>query len=137
MKNYRVEISGVRDIYIDCTHSLDENVKSPDEDYNIEVDNPGRLYYGLIPIDIAKDLAAEIIANTSDATHIHIDPNEGNDYTIDFVRLNVIDKDTEEPTEADRIQIQIDDHYRIIEYLKKQKDRLTNGDSSDDDDLPF
>jgi len=136
MKNYKVEIVRLSSIEIDCRDSIDDEINSPVEDYNIEVENKDLLYNGIIPIDKAKTLAGEIIANNSEATHIHIDTCDG-DYIVDFIIMNVRDVDHEPPTESDLIQMEIDQHYAMIDYLKRQKEKLLGIDTSEDDDLPF
>lgn len=140
MKDYQVEIISTCTKDIDCTYSLDLHVQSPDEDYNIEVVGE-KLYNGLIPIEEAKNLAGDILSNTTDATHIHIDPNDGTGYTVDFVKLEVSDADSKVTSYADILQMQIDDLHDTIRHLEKQKKRLLDGKSpfedDDDKDLPF
>ena len=141
MKNYQVKIISTRNNIIDCKYSLDWHIQSPDEDYNIEVVGE-ELYNGLIPMEVAKNLAAEILSDTTDATHIHIDPNDGTEYTVDFVKLEVTDVDTKVPSDADILQMQIDDLHDTIKHLEKQKQRVLEGKDpfgydGEDDDLPF
>lgn len=135
MQKYIVKIESLRTNSIDLTYAIDEYIESPTEDYSIKVVNQAQVYNGLIPVNTITELLKEGIRENPDATHIHVDI-EDDTYIFDFIKLGVKEEGIEEPTPQELIQMEIDALNSKIKDLERTK-AILNGDTSEDDDLPF
>ena len=135
MQKYIVKIESLRTNSIDLTYAIDEYIESPTEDYSIKVVNQAQVYNGLIPVNTITELLQGGIRENPEATHIHVDI-EDDTYIFDFIKLGVKEEGTEEPTKQELIQMEIDALNSKIKDLERTKSIL-NGDTSEDDDLPF
>jgi len=135
MQKYIVKIESLRTNSIDLTYAIDEYIESPTEDYSIKVVNQAQVYNGLIPVNTITELLQGGIRENPEATHIHVDI-EDDTYIFDFIKLGVKEEGTEEPTPQELIQMEIDDLNSKIKDLERTK-AILNGDTSEDDDLPF
>ena len=135
MQKYIVKIESLETNRIDLTYAIDEHIESPTEDYSIKVVNQAQVYNGLIPVNTITELLQRGIRENPEATHIHVDI-EDDTYIFDFIKLGVKEEGTEEPTPQELIQMEIDDLHSKIKDLERTK-AILNGDTSEDDDLPF
>ena len=135
MQKYIVKIESLRTNSIDLTYAIDEYIESPTEDYSIKVVNQAQVYNGLIPVNTITELLQGGIRENPEATHIHVDI-EDDTYIFDFIKLGVKEEGTEEPTPQELIQMEIDELQSKIKDLERTK-AILNGDTSEDDDLPF
>ena len=135
MQKYIVKIESLRTNSIDLTYAIDEYIESPTEDYSIKVVNQAQVYNGLIPVNTITELLQRGIRENPEATHIHVDI-EDDTYIFDFIKLGVKEEGTEEPTPQELIQMEIDELQSKIKDLERTK-AILNGDTSEDDDLPF
>lgn len=135
MQKYIVKIESLRTNSIDLTYAIDEYIESPTEDYSIKVVNQAQVYNGLIPVNTITELLKGGIRENPDATHIHVDI-EDDTYIFDFIKLEVKEEGIEEPTPQELIQMEIDALNSKIKDLERTK-AILNGDTSEDDDLPF
>ncbi len=135
MQKYIVKIESLRTNSIDLAYAIDEYIESPTEDYSIKVVNQAQVYNGLIPVNTITELLQRGIRENPEATHIHVDI-EDDTYIFDFIKLGVKEEGTEEPTPQELIQMEIDDLNSKIKDLERTK-AILNGDTSEDDDLPF
>jgi hypothetical protein len=135
MQKYIVKIESLETNRIDLTYAIDEHIESPTEDYSIKVVNQAQVYNGLIPVNTITELLQGGIRENPEATHIHVDI-EDDTYIFDFIKLGVKEEGTEEPTPQELIQMEIDDLNSKIKDLERTK-AILNGDTSEDDDLPF
>jgi hypothetical protein len=135
MQKYIVKIESLRTNSIDLTYAIDEYIESPTEDYSIKVVNQAQVYNGLIPVNTITELLQGGIRENPEATHIHVDI-EDDTYIFDFIKLGVKEEGTEEPTQQELIQMEIDALNSKIKDLERTK-AILNGDTSEDDDLPF
>ena len=135
MQKYIVKIESLRTNSIDLAYAIDEYIESPTEDYSIKVVNQAQVYNGLIPVNTITELLQGGIRENPEATHIHVDI-EDDTYIFDFIKLGVKEEGTEEPTKQELIQMEIDALNSKIKDLERTKSIL-NGDTSEDDDLPF
>ena len=135
MQKYIVKIESLRTNSIDLTYAIDEYIESPTEDYSIKVVNQALVYNGLIPVNTITELLQGGIRENPEATHIHVDI-EDDTYIFDFIKLGVKEEGTEEPTPQELIQMEIDELQSKIKDLERTK-AILNGDTSEDDDLPF
>ncbi len=135
MQKYIVKIESLRTNSIDLTYAIDEYIESPTEDYSIKVVNQAQVYNGLIPVNTITELLQRGIRENPEATHIHVDI-EDDTYIFDFIKLGVKEEGTEEPTQQELIQMEIDALNSKIKDLERTK-AILNGDTSEDDDLPF
>lgn len=135
MQKYIVKIESLRTNSIDLTYAIDEYIESPTEDYSIKVVNQAQVYNGLIPVNTITELLQRGIIENPEATHIHVDI-EDDTYIFDFIKLGVKEEGTEEPTQQELIQMEIDALNSKIKDLERTK-AILNGDTSEDDDLPF
>lgn len=135
MQKYIVKIESLRTNSIDLTYAIDEYIESPTEDYSIKVVNQAQVYNGLIPVNTITELLKGGIRENPDATHIHVDI-EDDTYIFDFIKLGVKEEGIEEPTPQELIQMEIDALNSKIKDLERTK-AILNGDTSEDDDLPF
>ena len=135
MQKYIVKIESLETNRIDLTYSIDEYIESPTEDYSIKVVNQAQVYNGLIPVNSITEILQRGIRQNPEATHIHVDI-EDDTYIFDFIKLGVKEEGTEEPTQQELIQMEIDALNSKIKDLERTK-AILNGDTSEDDDLPF
>lgn len=135
MQKYIVKIESLRTNSIDLTYAIDEYIESPTEDYSIKVVNQAQVYNGLIPVNTITELLQRGIRENPETTHIHVDI-EDDTYIFDFIKLGVKEEGTEEPTQQELIQMEIDALNSKIKDLERTK-AILNGDTSEDDDLPF
>ena len=135
MQKYIVKIESLRTNSIDLAYAIDEYIESPTEDYSIKVVNQAQVYNGLIPVNTITELLQGGIRENPEATHIHVDI-EDDTYIFDFIKLGVKEEGTEEPTQQELIQMEIDALNSKIKDLERTK-AILNGDTSEDDDLPF
>jgi len=135
MQKYIVKIESLRTNSIDLAYAIDEYIESPTEDYSIKVVNQAQVYNGLIPVNSITEILQRGIRQNPEATHIHVDI-EDDTYIFDFIKLGVKEEGTEEPTQQELIQMEIDALNSKIKDLERTK-AILNGDTSEDDDLPF
>ena len=135
MQKYIVKIESLRTNHIDCYYSIDEYIEPETDDYSISVINSATAYNGLIPVNTLIEILQEGISDNPEATHIHIEI-DCDTYILDFIKLDVKDEELVEPTEQELIQMEIDALNSKIKDLERTK-AILNGDTSEDDDLPF